>query len=369
MLLIIFLIPYLNSLSSRKKSKMVSPKPISPNSKESQITPPSYNTVNPSDKAINTITTTPKTTLFSNDKFNPPSTSQKSVKFGYASAAEFDCSKPALELTPLPKSFAEKRYSLAEKVVEEEEQEMNEETKINNDVLSTWEENFDSFLDDSDTDEYEDVHNRKHSIGRRKQNRRKQKRNRSTSRRSSSIFSRNGGSLVDLNDDDDDNEDDEYSNGRNNTVRKAWKQDQNEKKIESKSRRSSTMFSRSGRCLVNLHDDDDDKYSNDQISFVKESWNEDGDSVNKEGQRESPIISPVFENKANRRRSSSLFQDMNKSGGFTTSPDENNCLENETSSEKKSIGSKDHKSTKIEIEPNQLDYALKKHCPHDKVRR
>ena len=104
------------------------------------------------------IPTTPGNSNTNNNDDNTllhaSSSGGKNVKFGSASAAEFDSERPALEITPMPKAAAEKRYKLEERNMNETEEMMNEETKRNNAMLGDWEKDFDSYLDDEEDNEH-----------------------------------------------------------------------------------------------------------------------------------------------------------------------------------------------------------------------
>ncbi len=124
----------------------------------------------------------------------------KSVKFGDSSAAEFESSRPTVELTPLPSDKVREQFPVDEKdeLSEDESTEMHHETARNGERLAIWDEDFDDYLDewgDNDADgELED--NSRHSLGELKTNKNKNSGSRRSDRRSSVFFSRGGGSLV-----------------------------------------------------------------------------------------------------------------------------------------------------------------------------
>ena len=81
----------------------------------------------------------------------------------------------------------------------------------------------------------------------------------------------------------------------------------------------------------------------------------------------SPTLSPFSSNKTNQRRSSALFESVNRSGAFSSSP-EDICKENKdsVSKEHELLKNKiDQHSHEAELKPNQLDRVLKKCCPSD----
>ncbi len=130
----------------------------------------------------------------------------KSVKFGSASAAEFESSRPTVELTPLPSAKAREQFPLEEKDLssDDESMELHHETARNGDRLALWEDSFDDFItnewDDNemDVDESDDeggfIKESSRIVGDRGQSRR----SRQSERRSSVFFSRGGGGLVDF---------------------------------------------------------------------------------------------------------------------------------------------------------------------------
>eukprot|EP00979_Chaetoceros_neogracilis_P013108 scaffold3666_cov268-Chaetoceros_neogracile.AAC.19 len=150
------------------------------------------------------------------------SSQNRNVKFGESSAAEFESSRPTVELTPLPAEQARDRFRVDEPVVKSDEEsvELHQETARNADMLNAWEDDFDSFCEDdwdkndsiismegdSDGDEpLEALIHRKRLTSRgsgRKSNANGNDRDRrdiSTSRRSSTFFSKEGGSLLNPN--------------------------------------------------------------------------------------------------------------------------------------------------------------------------
>jgi hypothetical protein len=64
------------------------------------------------------------------------------VQFGSPQAAEYEIDGPSAQLTPLPSDVTRQRYSMEQKVVLLEEQELTQETKANSAVLAEWEEGF-----------------------------------------------------------------------------------------------------------------------------------------------------------------------------------------------------------------------------------
>lgn len=61
------------------------------------------------------------------------------VQFGSPQAAEYVIDDPVAQLTPLPSEFTRRRYSMTEKEVSKEEEEMTVETKRNSALLAEWE--------------------------------------------------------------------------------------------------------------------------------------------------------------------------------------------------------------------------------------
>lgn len=136
----------------------------------------------------------------------------RSVKFGDSSAAEFESSRPTVELTPLPPEQAREQFRVDEKEVESDEEsvELHLETARNADTLAQWEDDFDSFCDERDSDDDEQLEalvQRKRpnvrgsgrstgsSASRRDRDRRSSRGGRGD-RRSSAFFSKEGGSLL-----------------------------------------------------------------------------------------------------------------------------------------------------------------------------
>jgi len=145
------------------------------------------------------------------------SSHERIVKFGDSSAAEFESTRPTVELTPLPAEQARDRFRVDEKVVESDEEsvELHQETARNADMLNVWEDDFDSFCEDdwdkndsiismdgdSDGDEPLEALVQRKRPGTRGSSRKSNasggdRRDSSKSRRSSTFFSKEGGSLL-----------------------------------------------------------------------------------------------------------------------------------------------------------------------------
>ena len=143
-----------------------------------------------------------------------PQHSWKCVQFGLPSAVEFETTRPTIELTPLPSEQARERFPLDQKRdSDDESEELHEETARNAAILAEWDDDFDSILDISETEEDDDEDNldllngdlgEKRKSHRERQNgRRKSKSSTGRGRgdrRSSTFFSKGGKSL--LQDDD-----------------------------------------------------------------------------------------------------------------------------------------------------------------------
>lgn len=80
------------------------------------------------------------------------STTCKTVQFGTPSAAEYETDGPPKELTPMPSEVAKERFPLTAPV----QKEATRETKSNSATLAEWDNDFDSYLNNSDDDEDED---------------------------------------------------------------------------------------------------------------------------------------------------------------------------------------------------------------------
>ncbi len=116
----------------------------------------------------------------------------KSVKFGYASAAEFESSRPTVELTPLPTDTARERFPVEERDDSSDDgsTEMHRETARNAERLALWDDDFDDFVDNDiamDDDCSDDERNSRMSVS---------SRDRRSERRSSVFYSKGGGSLI-----------------------------------------------------------------------------------------------------------------------------------------------------------------------------
>ena len=136
---------------------------------------------------------------------NNDSSGIKSVKFGDASAAEFESSRPTVELTPLPSDKVRERFPVEEKDIQSDDEsvELHHETARNGARLALWDDDFDDYIDeewgendvdmgnnyDSDNDDSAKFSRQSRGSGRNDSSRR-------SDRRSSVFFSRGGGSLV-----------------------------------------------------------------------------------------------------------------------------------------------------------------------------
>jgi len=80
---------------------------------------------------------------------------KKSVKFGALSAAEFESTRPTVELTPLPAEQVKEEFGLENRDEESDDDstEMHQETARNADKLAMWEDDFDSYCDDWDNND------------------------------------------------------------------------------------------------------------------------------------------------------------------------------------------------------------------------
>lgn len=141
---------------------------------------------------------------------------KKSVKFGELSAAEFESTRPTVELTPLPAERVKEEFGLENKNDESDDDsaEMHQETARNADKLAMWEDDFDSYCEDWDNndsiisiDDDSDEEKLEAFIPRKRQSRDSARRSRtsmgsgerkigSSERRSSIFFSKSGGSLL-----------------------------------------------------------------------------------------------------------------------------------------------------------------------------
>jgi hypothetical protein len=141
---------------------------------------------------------------------------KKSVKFGELSAAEFESTRPTVELTPLPAERVKEEFGLENKSEESDDDsaEMHQETARNADKLAMWEDDFDSYCEDWDNndsiismDDDSDEEKLEAFIPRKTHSRDSVRRGRtsmgsgerkrgSSERRSSIFFSKSGGSLL-----------------------------------------------------------------------------------------------------------------------------------------------------------------------------
>lgn len=141
---------------------------------------------------------------------------KKSVKFGELSAAEFESTRPTVELTPLPAERVLEEFGLERKDEESDDDsaEMHQETARNADKLAMWEDDFDSFCDDWDNNDSiismnddSDEEKLEAFIPRKRPSRDSIRRSRASTgsaerkrgsddRRSSIFFSKSGGSLL-----------------------------------------------------------------------------------------------------------------------------------------------------------------------------
>lgn len=130
----------------------------------------------------------------------------KSVKFGFPSAAEFESTRPTVELTPLPSDKARERFPVEENddSSDDESAELHKETARNGALLALWEDDFDDYIDDNieiDDECSDDEESKNMLVSRR--GRRSSCSIRSRDRRSSLFYSKNGKSLVESNQLDD----------------------------------------------------------------------------------------------------------------------------------------------------------------------
>ena len=155
-----------------------------------------------------------KTPQSQNDNNNNNTTttisSIKSVKFGDSQAAEFESSRPTVELTPLPSDKVREQYPVEEKDVlsDDESTELHHETARNGQRLAMWDDDFDEYVDewednDDDDDDVElkdDNFRESTSSSLVRGNNSASVSSRRSQRRSSVFFSRGGGSLVQFED-------------------------------------------------------------------------------------------------------------------------------------------------------------------------
>jgi hypothetical protein len=99
------------------------------------------------------------TTATTNSKPKPHHTS--AIKFGVNTAAEFHMSQPTTEMTPIPLSEVEQILPLNdnEDDATKEEHVHSRETAKNMAMLAEWDDDFDSFVEDSDDDDDDDNNN------------------------------------------------------------------------------------------------------------------------------------------------------------------------------------------------------------------
>ena len=115
-----------------------------------------------------------------------PNRKRNRVQFGSPQAVEYEVDAPTAQLTPLPSEVTRQRYSMDQKEVKEEDEEMTIETKRNSAMLAEWEEEL-------------------QPLSSRASRRRQQRKN----RRDSSIFDPSPtGSLLNLDDEENDREND-----------------------------------------------------------------------------------------------------------------------------------------------------------------
>jgi len=153
---------------------------------------------------------TPKTNL----PISVSSERIKNVKFGDITAAEFDLTRPSVELTPMPNEIAKERFPI-EQVMEEsddESDEMHKETRKNGATLAMWEDDFDSIVDEDDWNRDSniicDLDENDGGVGKERIRSNHSSRRQSMhikskgrgDRRSSTFFSKNGGCLLDSDD-------------------------------------------------------------------------------------------------------------------------------------------------------------------------
>ena len=145
---------------------------------------------------------------------------KKSVKFGQSSAAEFESTRPTLELTPLPAELAREVFKVDDQDVQSDEEstEIHQETARNADTLAMWEDDFDTYCEDAKTieenknisidDDEDDIaldplterkgsRRRQSSVSDRRGSRAGKRSGSRDNRRSSTFFSKEGGSLLD----------------------------------------------------------------------------------------------------------------------------------------------------------------------------
>jgi len=158
------------------------------------------------------------------------SRSTRRIKFGISSAAEFESTRPTVELTPLPSEKVRERFPVDEKDVSSDDDsvQMHHETARNGARLAMWDDDFDSYVDewdendsdvDDDSDDCEDSFRTGINMSRRSsESRRKSVNSRRGDRRSSIFFSREGGSLVKSNNNDDSSREKRNPNGDDDDI-------------------------------------------------------------------------------------------------------------------------------------------------------
>ena len=183
----------------------------------------SFKGVNPSpmeNKGMGLTSTPTYTGEFATPQSFENRSGKRSVQFGHSSAAEFESSRPTLELTPLPAELAREEFKVDGQNVQSDEEstELHQETARNADTLAMWEGDFDSFCEvwdtndsnicmeddnDNDNDEVLDPlverKSPKERTSCRSDRRNSRAGRRSTGRddrRSSTFFSKEGGSLL-----------------------------------------------------------------------------------------------------------------------------------------------------------------------------
>ena len=183
------------------------------------------------------------------------SNTKRSVKFGDSSAAEFESSRPTVELTPLPPEQAREQFRVDEKDVESDEEsvELHQETARNADILALWDDDFDSFCDERDSDDDEHLEalvqrkrpnargSGRKSIASRSDRDRRSSRGGRGDRRSSAFFSKEGGSL--LNPDDMELDEWQKTNSPENATLIGTSAETNELRASLSSTESSLQFS------------------------------------------------------------------------------------------------------------------------------
>lgn len=134
---------------------------------------------NPRPKRPRGETTRYKTPPKSTDEESESKINQaRRVQFGIPSAVEYEIDRPPGHLTPMSQEVTRKRYSMDPKKYSREDDEITQETKQNNLILSEWEDQFSTTVEDK-------VRRSHRKSGRGSSSKKLSRRN----RRSSSIFS------------------------------------------------------------------------------------------------------------------------------------------------------------------------------------